>query len=176
MSALAAAYLDRALAARGPRAKPRKPGVNLTPGAPPPKRDNNRRLAVQIAKAVGCSVSSAQTMRAVKRAAPEVFAAVSSGAIERVTDAKRISLLPAEQRAEVLKRLEAGGEEKRAALQQLRAQAKVAAGALERRVAEAVARVRVTWAELRAARAKELEVHFRGALFEVLFPDEGGET
>jgi hypothetical protein len=174
VSALHRAYLDRALAARGPRAKPRKPGVNLTPDAPAPKRDNNRRLAVQIAKAVGCSVSGMATMTVVLRAAPELHDAIWSGAIKTVADAKRISLLPEEQRAEVLQRV-AGGETVKAALLALRVVCPPPHGAdLERRVAEAVARVRVTWAELRAARAKELEVHFRGALFEVLFPDEGG--
>ena len=46
--------------------------------------------------------------------------------------------------------------------------------ALERLVAEAVARVRVVVAELRADGAEELELHLRAELLAALSPDAGG--
>ena len=46
--------------------------------------------------------------------------------------------------------------------------------ALERLVAEAVARVRVVVAELRADGAEELEQHLRAELLAALSPDAGG--
>ena len=91
-------------------------GINLIPTGNAPERNNDGRALVQAAKELGGGVSSASTMSSVKRVAPEVFAAVKSGAIERVTDAKRIAAMPAEQRAEVLVRVASGEEPRRAAL------------------------------------------------------------
>jgi N6-adenosine-specific RNA methylase IME4 len=65
-------------------------------------------------------------MAAVYRDAPEVFAAVESGAITTVTDAKAAAALPKAQRAEFMQRVETGGEERTAALKQLRAPAVLA--------------------------------------------------
>ena len=90
--------------------------INLILAAPAPEQNPDGRALVQAAKELGGGVSSASTMSSVKRAAPEVFAAVKSGAIERVTDAKRIAAMPAEQRAEVLVRVASGEEPRRAAL------------------------------------------------------------
>jgi len=83
---------------------------------PAPTQDNGARSLTQSAKQVGAGINSTATMAAVQRAAPEVFAAVKSGAIERVTDAKRIAAMPEAQRAEVLVRVAAGEEPRRATL------------------------------------------------------------
>ena len=81
-----------------------------------PEQDSDARALTQAAKAVGAGINATERMAAVQRAAPEVFAAVKSGAIERVTDAKRIAAMPAEQRAEVLVRVASGEEPRRAVL------------------------------------------------------------
>jgi len=81
-----------------------------------PKQDSDARALTQAAKAVGAGINATERMAAVYRDAPEVFAAVESGAIERVTDAKRIAAMPEAQRAEVLVRVAAGEEPRRATL------------------------------------------------------------
>ena len=75
---------------------------------PAPTQDNDARSLVQAAKQVGAGINATATMAAVLRDAPEVFAAVESGAITTVTDAKTVAALPEEQRTEVLQRVEAG--------------------------------------------------------------------
>ena len=104
MYAVEAAERHRQASAKGGSAE-RKAGINLIPAFSPPERNPDGRALVQAAKELGGGVSSASTMSSVKRAAPEVFAAVKSGAIERVTDAKRIAAMPEAQRAEVLVRV-----------------------------------------------------------------------
>ena len=79
-------------------------------------QDNGARSLVQAAKQVGAGINATATMAAVLRDAPEVFAAVESGAITTVTDAKRIAAMPEAQRAEVLVRVAAGEEPRRATL------------------------------------------------------------
>jgi hypothetical protein len=79
-------------------------------------QDNNARSLVQAAKQVGAGINATATMAAVLRDAPEVFAAVDSGLITTVTDAKRIAAMPEAQRAEVLVRVAAGEEPRRATL------------------------------------------------------------
>ena len=71
-------------------------------------QDNGARSLVQAAKQVGAGINATATMAAVLRDAPEVFAAVESGAITTVTDAKAVAALPEEQRTELLQRVEAG--------------------------------------------------------------------
>ena len=115
MYAAEAAERARAGNAKGGSAE-RKSGITLIPDSSAPERDPAGRALVQAAKELGGGVSSASTMSSVKRAAPEVFAAVKSGAIERVTDAKRIAAMPEAQRAEVLVRVAAGEEPRRATL------------------------------------------------------------
>ena len=115
MYAVEAAERHRQASAKGGSAE-RKAGINLIPAFSPPERNPDGRALVQAAKELGGGVSSASTMSSVKRAAPEVFAAVKSGAIERVTDAKRIAAMPEAQRAEVLVRVASGEEPRRAAL------------------------------------------------------------
>ena len=83
---------------------------------PAPTQDNDARSLVQAAKQVGAGINATATMAAVLRDAPEVFAAVESGAITTVTDAKRIAAMPEAQRAEVLVRVASGEEPRRAAL------------------------------------------------------------
>lgn len=95
---------------------PASNGPLLAGTAPVTTQDNNARSLVQAAKQVGAGINATATMAAVQRVAPEVFAAVKSGAIKAVTDAKRIAAMPAEQRAEVLQRVEAGEEPRRATL------------------------------------------------------------
>lgn len=73
-----------------------------------PKQDSDARALTQAAKAVGAGINATERMAAVQRDAPEVFAAVKSGAITTVTDAKTVAALPEEQRTEVLQRVEAG--------------------------------------------------------------------
>jgi len=73
-----------------------------------PKQDSGARALTQAAKAVGAGREATERMAAVYRDAPEVFAAVESGAITTVTDAKAVAALPEEQRTEVLQRVEAG--------------------------------------------------------------------
>jgi len=73
-----------------------------------PKQDSDARALTQAAKAVGAGINATERMAAVYRDAPEVFAAVESGAITTVTDAKAVAALPEEQRTEVLQRVEAG--------------------------------------------------------------------
>ena len=114
MYAVAAA--ERASVGREAGREARWSGINVIPDHPAPERNPDGRALVQAAKELGGGISSASTMSSVKRAAPEVFAAVKSGAIERVTDAKRIAAMPAEQRAEVLVRVASGEEPRRAAL------------------------------------------------------------
>ena len=94
----------------------RKSGTDSVPDSTASERDPDARSLTQAAKAVGAGREATERMAAVQRAAPEVFAAVKSGAIERVTDAKRIAAMPAEQRAEVLVRVASGEEPRRAAL------------------------------------------------------------
>lgn len=81
-----------------------------------PKQDSDARALTQAAKAVGAGINATERMAAVQRDAPEVFAAVKSGAITTVTDAKRIAAMPEAQRAEVLVRVASGEEPRRAAL------------------------------------------------------------
>jgi len=83
-------------------------GNGPLPAALAPERDNDGRSLVQAAKQVGAGINATATMAAVLRVAPEVFAAVESGAITTVTDAKAVAALPEEQRTEVLQRVEAG--------------------------------------------------------------------
>ena len=90
------------------------------------ERDNNARSLVQAAKQVGAGINATATMAAVLRDAPEVFAAVDRGLIATVTDAKAAAALPKAQRAEFMQRVETGGEERTAALKQLRAPAVLA--------------------------------------------------
>ena len=73
-----------------------------------PKQDSDARALTQAAKAVGAGINATERMAAVQRDAPAVFAAVKSGAITTVTDAKAVAALPEEQRTEVLQRVEAG--------------------------------------------------------------------
>ena len=73
-----------------------------------PKQDSGARALTQAAKAVGAGREATERMAAVYRDAPEVFAAVESGAITTVTDAKAVAALPEEQRTELLQRVEAG--------------------------------------------------------------------
>lgn len=91
-------------------------GNGPLPAAPAPKRDPDGRSLVQSAKQVGAGINGTAVMAAVQRVAPEVFAAVKSGAIKTSTDAKRIAALPEAQRAEVLQRVEEGEEPRRATL------------------------------------------------------------
>lgn len=119
MYAVAAA--ERASVGREAGREARWSGINVIPDHPAPERNPDGRALVQAAKELGGGVSSASTMSSVKRAAPEVFAAVKSGAIERVTDAKRIAAMPAEQRAEVLVRVASGEEPRRAVVSTQRA-------------------------------------------------------
>ena len=91
-------------------------GTESVPAAPAPERDPDARSLTQAAKAVGAGREATERMAAVLRVAPEVFAAVESGAIKTVTDAKRIAAMPAEQRAEVLVRVASGEEPRRAVL------------------------------------------------------------
>ena len=93
---------------------------------PAPTQDNNARSLVQAAKQVGAGINATATMAAVLRDAPEVFAAVDRGLIATVTDAKAAAALPKAQRAEFMQRVETGGEERTAALKQLRAPAVLA--------------------------------------------------
>ena len=86
-----------------------------------PEQDSDARALTQAAKAVGAGINATERMAAVQRAAPEVFAAVKSGAIERVTDAKRIAAMPEAQRAEVLVRVASGEEPRRAVVSTQRA-------------------------------------------------------
>jgi len=81
-----------------------------------PKQDSDARALTQAAKAVGAGREATERMAAVYRVAPEVFAAVESGAIKTVIDAKRIAAMPEAQRAEVLVRVAAGEEPRRATL------------------------------------------------------------
>jgi len=83
---------------------------------PAPTQDSDARALTQAAKAVGAGREATERMAAVQRVAPEVFAAVKSGAIKAVTDAKRIAAMPEAQRAEVLVRVAAGEEPRRATL------------------------------------------------------------
>lgn len=106
--------------------------IRLILAAPSPEQNPAGRALVQAAKELGGGVSSASTMSSVKRAAPEVFAAVKSGAVERVTDAKRIAALPIAQRAEVLTRVAAGAEPRRAVVEVQREATVTAAAALPR--------------------------------------------
>lgn len=115
MYAVLAAERARVGNAKGGSAE-RKSGIDPIPDLPAPKRNPDGRALVQAAKELGGGISSASIMCSVKRDAPEVFAAVKSGAIERVTDAKRIAAMPEAQRAEVLQRVEAGEEPRRATL------------------------------------------------------------
>ena len=80
----------------------------LSDPAPVTKQDSDARALTQAAKAVGAGINATERMAAVQRDAPEVFAAVKSGAITTVTDAKAVAALPEEQRTEVLQRVEAG--------------------------------------------------------------------
>jgi hypothetical protein len=107
---------ERARAGRAAGLEARWSGNGPLPDHPAPERDNGARSLTQSAKQVGAGINSTATMAAVQRAAPEVFAAVKSGAIERVTDAKRIAAMPEAQRAEVLVRVAAGEEPRRATL------------------------------------------------------------
>ncbi len=107
---------ERARAGRAAGLEARWSGNGPLPDHPAPERDNDGRSLTQSAKQVGAGINSTATMAAVQRVAPEVFAAVKSGAIKAVTDAKRIAALPEAQRAEVLQRVEAGEEPRRAAL------------------------------------------------------------
>jgi hypothetical protein len=107
---------ERARAGRAAGLEARWSGNGPLPDHPAPERNNDGRSLTQSAKQVGAGINSTATMAAVQRVAPEVFAAVKSGAIKAVTDAKRIAALPEAQRAEVLQRVEAGEEPRRAAL------------------------------------------------------------
>lgn len=93
--------------AKGGSASPKSsngPSLDL----PAPTQDNGARSLVQSAKQVGAGINGTAVMAAVQRVAPEVFAAVKSGAVKTATDAKTVAALPEEQRTEVLQRVEAG--------------------------------------------------------------------
>lgn len=95
---------------------PASNGPLLAGTAPVTTQDNDGRSLVQSAKQVGAGINGTAVMAAVQRVAPEVFAAVKSGAIKTATDAKRIAAMPEAQRAEVLVRVASGEEPRRAAL------------------------------------------------------------
>jgi 16S rRNA G966 N2-methylase RsmD len=120
-AAYAVAAAERARVAGEIGRETRWAGNGPLPAHAAPERDNDARSLVQAAKQVGAGINATATMAAVLRDAPEVFAAVESGAIARVTDAKRIAAMPAEQRAEVLQRVEAGEEPRRAVVSTQRA-------------------------------------------------------
>ena len=113
--AVAAAERARVGNAKGGSAE-RKSSTESVLDSNAPKQDSDARSLTQAAKAVGAGREATERMAAVLRVAPEVFAAVESGAIKTVTDAKRIAAMPAEQRAEVLVRVASGEEPRRAAL------------------------------------------------------------
>ena len=110
-----AAERHRQASAKGGSAE-RKAGNGPLPASTAPERDPDGRSLVQSAKQVGAGINGTAVMAAVQRAAPEVFAAVKSGAIKTATDAKRIAAMPEAQRAEVLVRVASGEEPRRAAL------------------------------------------------------------
>jgi N6-adenosine-specific RNA methylase IME4 len=123
--AVAAAERHRLASAKGGSAE-RKAGTESVPAFTAPERDPDARSLTQAAKAVGAGREATERMAAVLRVAPEVFAAVESGLIATVTDAKAAAALPKAQRAEFMQRVETGGEERTAALKQLRAPAVLA--------------------------------------------------
>ena len=110
-----AAERHRQASAKGGSAE-RKAGNGPLPASTAPERDPDGRSLVQSAMQVGAGIYGPAVMAAVQRVAPEVFAAVKSGAIKTATDAKRIAALPEAQRAEVLQRVEEGEEPRRATL------------------------------------------------------------
>lgn len=68
--------------------------------APKPKDDT--RSTTQAAKAVGAGTKATKQATSVRKNAPDVFAALESGAISTVSDAVALSKLPEEQREEAL--------------------------------------------------------------------------
>ena len=125
-AAYAVAAAERARVGREAGRESRWSGNGSLPDHPAPERDNNARSLVQAAKQVGAGINATATMAAVLRDAPEVFAAVDRGLIATVTDAKAAAALPKAQRAEFMQHIETGGEERTAALKQLRAPAVLA--------------------------------------------------
>ena len=104
----AAEAAERARVGREAGRDARWSGNDSLPDHPAPERDPDARALTQAAKAVGAGINATERMAAVQRDAPEVFAAVKSGAITTVTDAKTVAALPEEQRTELLQRVEAG--------------------------------------------------------------------
>lgn len=77
------------------------------PTLQPRPQDDSNRATHQAAKAAGAGIQATKTLSAVAKKAPEVFAAVKSGKIESVADARRLSNMAPEKRENVLAKLHA---------------------------------------------------------------------
>jgi len=62
----------------------------------------------RAAKAAGAGTRNTAVMVAIRKKAPDVFAAVKAGSLPKVAEARAIAALPSDQRADVLARVERG--------------------------------------------------------------------
>jgi N6-adenosine-specific RNA methylase IME4/ParB-like chromosome segregation protein Spo0J len=92
----------------------------LTPALP--RAASRGRASDEAAHAFHAGERAVACLAAVKRDAPEVFAAVKARAIPSVADAVRISKLEPQARASVLQALESGSDVRQALAQQARAE------------------------------------------------------
>ena len=82
-------------------------GVNSTPSEKA-KRDESKRTTAKAAKATGAGHSATKKTASVRKKAPEVMAAVKTGEVKTVEDARRLADMPDEERAEALDAVRSG--------------------------------------------------------------------
>ena len=93
--------------AAGGRGRKKNPGTGSVPGFSA-ERDQAKRSATKAAKAAGAGRDATNRMAAVHAKTPEVMAAVKTGEVKTVEDARRLADMPDEERAEALDAVRSG--------------------------------------------------------------------